>query len=426
MLSSCVGEYYHGCASQPIRERPPRRPIRIQRFVKTEKQAMTMMKRSVKDRLSMACGFIACVVIAGFATSGAAQDSSITKGNANELRPLYADAGDIAEGKRLADSSCAGCHGANGISASSDVPNLAGQRAVYLYLELRAYQSGARGDSAMNNAVKFLNDDALVKVAAYFASLDPAQPRPPSGSAAIVPKPDALQAGKSAAATCTGCHGDGGVTKTPGMPSLVGLDPKYFVDAINDYKSGKRKNELMKSMAAAVSDANANNIALYFALQKPAPAKTPAPGNAEAGKAAAASCAGCHGEQGVSGTPATPSLAGQDAEYFAAALRAYKDGTRNNETMKGMVASLDDTAIKNSCCLLCASAAAGAQCAQTADDARMGGKVRALPWSEWQQHQSALPGACRPAHRLSHKSTARLSERRSQESRNGCNGRRAD
>ena len=97
----------------------------------------------------------------------------------------------------------------------------------------------------------------------------------------------------------------------------------------------------------AISDANAKNIALYFALQKPAPAKTPAPGDPVAGKAAADACAGCHGEQGVSGAPTTPSLAGQDAEYVAAALRAYKDGTRNNETMKGLATSLDDTAIKN-------------------------------------------------------------------------------
>jgi len=305
------------------------------------------MIKSVKNRFSMTHGFIACVAIAGFATSAAAQNSTVMTGNANDLRPLYADAGDIAEGKRLADSSCAGCHGANGISASPGVPNLAGQRPAYLYLELRAYQSGVRGDSAMNNAVKFLNDDALVKVAAYFSSLEPAQPRPASGSAAVVPKPDALQAGKSAAAVCTGCHGESGITKTPGMPNLVGLDPKYFVAAINDYKNGQRKNELMKSMAVAISDANATNMALYFALQKPAPAKTPAPGDAATGKAAADACAGCHGEQGVSGTPTTPSLAGQDAEYTAAALRAYKDGTRNNETMKGLATPLDDAAIKN-------------------------------------------------------------------------------
>ncbi len=293
-----------------------------------------------KNRFAMACGFLAFAALAGFAASAAAQT---TAGSAGDLKPLYADSGDIAEGKRLAGSSCASCHGADGISASTDVPNLAGQRAVYLYIELRAYLSGQRSDSAMHNAVKFLNDDALVKVAAYYASLEPAQAKPASHAA----KPDAFEAGKKAAETCTGCHGDAGITKTPGMPSLVGLDPKYFVDALNDYKNGKRKNELMKSMVAAINDTAAKNIALFFALQKPAPAKTPAPGDAAAGKAGAASCGGCHGETGVSATPGTPSLAGQDAEYIAAALRAYKDGTRNHETMKGMVASLNAAAIKN-------------------------------------------------------------------------------
>jgi cytochrome c553 len=303
------------------------------------------MKMSIMHRFSKTYGFIACVAIAGYAAGAAAQNTSIMTGNAADLRPLYADTGDIAEGKRLADSSCGGCHGADGISASPGVPHLAGQRPAYLYLELRAYQSGVRGDSAMNIAVKFLNDDALVKVAAYFASLDPPPSRPASGTVAA--KPDAIQSGKNAAAGCSGCHGEVGITKTPGMPNLVGLDPKYLVAAMKDYKSGQRKNEMMKSMLAAVSDADANNIALYFALQKPAPAKTPAPGDQAAGKAAAAACAGCHGDDGNSGTPTTPSLAGQDAQYFAAALRAYKDGTRNNETMKGLATGLDESAIKN-------------------------------------------------------------------------------
>ena len=291
-------------------------------------------------------GLIAGLAIAGFSINVAAQTSVMT-GGANDLKPLYADAGDIAEGKRLADSSCAGCHGANGISSSPGVPNLAGQRAPYLYFELRNYQSGIRGDSAMNNAVKFLNDDAVVKVAAYFASLEPAQPRSASGTNAYVPKPDALQAGKAAAAVCSGCHGEGGITKTPGMPSLVGLDPKYFLAAIEDYKNGQRKNELMKSMAVAISDVNAKNLALYYGLQKPEKAKTPAPGDATAGKASSESCAGCHGEQGISATPTTPSLAGQDAEYLSAALLAYKDGQRSNETMKGLASGLDDSNIKN-------------------------------------------------------------------------------
>ena len=324
-----------------------RRTNQIGRFMKTAERAVAMIKNIKKNRFPPTCGFITCLLIAGYTAGAVAQNTISLNGNVDDLRPLYADDGDMAEGKRVADSSCAGCHGAQGVSQSPGVPNLAGQRPAYIYGELRAYQSGARGDSTMNNAVKFLNDDALVRVAAYFAGLDPPQSKPASGTIAFVAKPDAAQAGKAAAAACAGCHGGTGVSQTPGMPNLAGLDPKYLVGAMNDYKSGLRKNDLMKSMLATVTDANINNIALYFALQKPEPAKTPAPGDVAAGKAAAASCGGCHGEQGVSAISTTPSLAGQDAQYLTAALAAYKDGTRNNETMKGLATALDNSAIKN-------------------------------------------------------------------------------
>jgi cytochrome c553 len=302
------------------------------------------MQRSVQTLFLMGFMFIVGATIVDYCPDAAAQPAAVTSGSADDLRPLYAMPEEVAEGKRLADASCAGCHGANGINTSPRVPNLAGQRAAYLYFELKAYQSGARGDSAMNNAVKFLNADALVKVAAYFASLDPTQPNPTIAAKA---SPDPVQAGKTAAAACAGCHGESGVSKTPGMPSLVGLDPKYLVTAMKAYQNGQRKNDLMKSLLAPVSDASINNIALFYALQKPARAQTPAPGNPAAGKAAAAGCAGCHGEGGVSGNPATPSLAGQDAQYLAAALAAYKNASRNDETMKGLVVALDDNALKN-------------------------------------------------------------------------------
>jgi cytochrome c553 len=116
---------------------------------------------------------------------------------------------------------------------------------------------------------------------------------------------------------------------------------------MKDYRSGQRKNDTMKAMLASVSDADMNHIALFFALQKPARAQTPAQGDADAGKAATSACAGCHGDQGVSGNPATPSLAGQDAAYLVGALRGYKNATRNNETMGGLAGSLDDAAMKN-------------------------------------------------------------------------------
>jgi len=284
----------------------------------------------------------------GYSPGAATQPARVAPGSAEDLRAAYATATDVAEGKRLAEASCASCHGPNGISAAKGVPHLAGQRPAYLYLELRAYQSGARGDNAMNAAVKFLNDDALVKVAAYYASLDPAQPAPTAGAKATPAKPDTVQAGKAAAATCSGCHGEGGITKTPGMPNLVGMDPKYLVGAMKAYKGGQYKSDVMKSMLASVTDAEMDNIALYYALQKPARAQTPAPGDKAAGKGAAATaCAGCHGEQGVSGDPAIPSLAGQDAQYLTDALKAYKDGSRSDPTMKSLAATLDERAAKD-------------------------------------------------------------------------------
>jgi cytochrome c553 len=285
--------------------------------------------------------------MAGYSPGAAAQLAAVRPVAGDDLRAAYANAADVAEGKHVADASCAGCHGATGISNIKDVPHLAGQRPGYLYLELRAYQSGARGDSTMGAVVKNLNDNALVEVAAYYASLDPAQPSP-TGSAKPAPlQVDPARAGKAAAAACAGCHGDAGVSKMPGTPSLVGLDPKYLVAAMRAYKNGQRKNDVMKSMISAVADADLGNIALYYALQKPDRAATPAGGDQAAGKAAAAACAGCHGDKGVSGNPAIPSLAGQDAQYVAAALRSYKDGARSDETMKGIAASLDETAVKN-------------------------------------------------------------------------------
>lgn len=287
-------------------------------------------------RLLIVAG-IAGAAIASYGPAALAQSG-------DEMRTLNAAPMDIADGKRLAETDCAGCHNINGISTTKGIPHIAGQRPAYLYVTLKEYRSGARQNEVMSNAVKFLSDDALVKVSAYFASLDPAPvPAGPAGPA----KPDPVEAGKAASAACAGCHGDTGVSQIPGIPSLIGLDPKYLVDAIKAYKDGGRKNDTMKSMVTALDDTTMSNIALFYALQKPARAKTPAAGDAAAGKASAASCNGCHGEGGVSGSPTTPSLAGQDAQYIATALTEYKNGSRANDTMKGLASSLDDAVMKN-------------------------------------------------------------------------------
>src|SRR6266516_7657972 len=117
--------------------------------------------------LILALAFTASVMGVGYSQGAAAQAARVKPGSSDDLRAAYANAAEIAEGKRIAATTCAGCHGANGISTTRGVPHLAAQRPGYVYLELKAYQSGARTDSTMSGVVKPLSDDALVKVAAY-------------------------------------------------------------------------------------------------------------------------------------------------------------------------------------------------------------------------------------------------------------------
>lgn len=68
----------------------------------------------------------------------------------------------------------------------------------------------------MNGAITYLSADAVSNVAARYAALAPAQPAASSDLRGDV---DSVPAGKTAAAGCTGCHGEAGISTTPGMPN---------------------------------------------------------------------------------------------------------------------------------------------------------------------------------------------------------------
>jgi cytochrome c553 len=276
--------------------------------------------------------------------AGTALAQTVRPAANEDFRAAFATSQEVAQGKRVADASCARCHGPQGISTAKGVPHLAGQRAVYLHRELLAYKAGMRGKGMMADAARILSDDSLLKAAAWYASLEPADPAPATGGKSAPAGPDPVAAGKKAASGCGACHGETGISSIPGMPSLVGLDPQYLVAATNAYRNGQRKHDLMKALVAGLGDADIENIALFYASQKPGRAKSPAAGNAAAGKTTSAGCAGCHGASGVSAGN-TPSLAGQDAQYFVAAMRAYQDGSRTDPMMKGPAAAVGEAAL---------------------------------------------------------------------------------
>ena len=65
-------------------------------------------------------------------------------------------------------------------------------------------------------------------------------------------------------------------------------------------------------------------------------------GNVLAGQRKAVLCTLCHGPAGVSANPSMPSLAGQQEQYLANQIKAFKIGLRAEVTMYPYVQGLSD------------------------------------------------------------------------------------
>lgn len=70
-------------------------------------------------------------------------------------------------------------------------------------------------------------------------------------------------------------------------------------------------------------------------------------GNANVGKVKSSACKRCHGESGISKHPKYPSLAGQQEQYLVKAMKDYKNGTRDDSTMRSIILGLSDSSIKD-------------------------------------------------------------------------------
>ena len=76
-----------------------------------------------------------------------------------------------------------------------------------------------------------------------------------------------------------------------------------------------------------------------------ATATAQAAGDPQAGRLKAKSCLGCHGVEGYRNAYPSyhvPKLGGQHADYLVAALKAYRDGLRDHETMQAAAMSLSE------------------------------------------------------------------------------------
>jgi len=151
-----------------------------------------------------------------------------------------------------------------------------------------------------------------------------------------------LAAGKALAEReCKACHGVDGKGAAPAIPHLAAQRERYLLGALQAYKDGKRTHAALREIATHMSDADALNLAAYYASLPPvqsAPekdAKRDSP--YEHGKALASACSKCHGEDGNSKIAGTPSLAGQQPQYLVIAIQEYLKKERKAAPMHALL-----------------------------------------------------------------------------------------
>jgi cytochrome c553 len=89
-----------------------------------------------------------------------------------------AHAADLAAGKRKA-MQCAVCHGNNGIAVNPDAPNLAGESAIYIEKQLKAFRSGERKNEQMSIMAQALSDEDISDLAGWFSAMQVTVKLPP-------------------------------------------------------------------------------------------------------------------------------------------------------------------------------------------------------------------------------------------------------
>ncbi len=138
-----------------------------------------------------------------------------------------------------------------------------------------------------------------------------------------------IEAGKRKAETCAACHGLSGNSTDPAIPSIAEQPAQFISTQLYFFREGSRKNAQMSAIASNLKNADLNDLAAYFSVQKAASAKTLAPEKIETGKRLSQqfNCVACHGAT-LLGQQHIPRLAGQHAEYLRTQLRGFQAGTR--------------------------------------------------------------------------------------------------
>jgi sulfide dehydrogenase cytochrome subunit len=134
---------------------------------------------------------------------------------------------------------------------------------------------------------------------------------------------------------CAMCHGQDGNSKSSTIPSFGGSSEKYFKYAIDAYKNGGRKSDMMKRFVDNLSADDVDKLAEHYSQQTFKPAEQEFdPQLAQKGQELHNTyCAKCHDNNGRVDPHNYGVLAGQWMPYLKLSIKEYLEGTRRVNPM---------------------------------------------------------------------------------------------
>ena len=161
-------------------------------------------------------------------------------------------AGDPAAGRKVANM-CRTCHGIDGMAQIPIAPNIGGEPETYLESQLMAFKSGAREHEMMSVVAAGLTAQQIADVAAWYGSHSASASLPEGVSEADAPE------------ACVSCHGADGIALLPEAPNLAGEVNIYIDTQLKAFRTGKRKHDIMSSIAAEMTDEDIRAVADWYA-----------------------------------------------------------------------------------------------------------------------------------------------------------------
>ena len=182
---------------------------------------------------------------------------------------------DLAKAQQIVNQVCAACHGADGNSAASANPNLAGQHADYITVQLAHFKAGIRVNAVMQGMASTLTDADMKALGVYFSQQKPKglTARDP----ASVKAAQTLYRGGDAAAgvpACASCHSPTGAGIPKNYPRVGGQYADYSYAQLKAFKAGERgadkdgkdiNGKIMATIAGRMTDAQMKAVADYMA-----------------------------------------------------------------------------------------------------------------------------------------------------------------